>query len=86
MAKSTEETKFKEYFPAVSIWSIATTIYPELSQKINSNPYSIVQMALITYHLTEAEVLYSPVEEIKKVIPDSPVCHVKVLKWSITAC
>jgi hypothetical protein len=70
LAKSIEDTKFKEYFPAVVVWSIATTIYPELSQKISSNPNSIVQMALIIYHLAEVETLYSRIEKIKRVIPD----------------
>jgi hypothetical protein len=68
LARSIEETKFKEYFPAVVIWSIATTIYPELSQKISSNPNSIVQMALIAYHLNELEVLNLRIEEIKNVL------------------
>jgi len=82
LAKSTEETKFKEYFPAIVIWSITMTLYPELSRIVFSDPNSIVQMALIAYHMNDVGILSLRMNELRKVLPTRQTVNISKLPGS----
>lgn len=59
-----EEEKFKEYLPAVVIWCIATTVYPELSRILSRDPSPIVILSFMAYHLEIHEALVRSSQEI----------------------
>jgi hypothetical protein len=82
IALSIEEEKFKEYLPAIIIWSIITTVFPDLSHIISASPNSLVQMSLITYHIAEVDVLYSRLDEIKDVIPKRSTVEISKTRGS----
>lgn len=60
-----EEDKFEEYLPAVVIWCIATTVYPELSKIIGRNSFSLVIASFLAYHFERHEFLAERMEQIR---------------------
>jgi hypothetical protein len=65
------QDNFEQYLPLIIIWSIATTLFPELADMIKSNTNSLIQMSLMVNHLVDYEILLRNIDKIKKVIPDN---------------
>lgn len=55
LLSSTDDNKFQKYFAPIVIWSIFTTVFPELSLEVKANPRSLVEMAMIAYHLRDLD-------------------------------
>jgi hypothetical protein len=59
LVKATEDTILEQYLPMLTIWSIATTAFPELAALIKRSPLSLIQTAWFVNQFDDFESFFN---------------------------